>query len=326
MGFDMSSNLPTTRMWISAWEESQLDRRAVTLQGRKRPFSNLLWRTRIWASGVVKHLVMFGPLEPAYLSIAGSMTWRGEGRGDRWGTEVQVGVPNGLRMLVPTDSPSLPYFLTGLYEQDLTDLLLKQVEPGMNVVDVGANVGYYSLVASTLVGSSGRVYAFEPDPESFSYLTRNVDLNACRNVVPIRMAVSDRVGSASFVRRNQDTGFLSGDAGSASVNVSTVSLDEFFAEQGWPTVGLVKMDVEGSERVALLGMRELSRRNPSLRLIMEFNLDAMGRLGISTQMLTSTLKELGFREAYLIEKRLRSVSMKDSLPETRIVHDLLLVK
>jgi FkbM family methyltransferase len=269
---------------------------------------------------------MFGPLEPAYLSIAGSVTWRGEGRAHRWGTEVQVGVPNGLRMLVPTNSPSLPYFLTGLYEQDLTDLLLKQVEPGMNVVDVGANVGYYSLVASTLVGSSGRVYAFEPDPESFSYLTRNVDLNACRNVVPIRMAVSDRAGSASFVRRNQDTGFLSGDAGSASVNVSTVSLDEFFAEQGWPTVGLVKMDVEGSERVALLGMKELSRRNPSLRLIMEFNLDAMGRLEISTQMLTSTLKELGFREAYLIEKRLRSLSMKDSLPESRIVHDLLLVK
>src|SRR5438105_12803523 len=157
---------------------------------------------------------MFSPLEPAYLSTARRLAWRpspssasplvGEGRGV--GSSVEVTIPYRLRMLVPSTSPSLPYFRTGLYEQDLTDQLAKQIKPGQNIVDLGANTGYYTLVASKLVGSSGRVYAFEPDPAMFGYLTRNIALNACENVTAVQQAVSDRVGSASFIRQEQERG------------------------------------------------------------------------------------------------------------------------
>ena len=229
-------------------------------------------------------------------------------------------------MLVPSTSPSLPYFRTGLYEQDLTDQLVKQIRPGQNIVDLGANTGYYTLVASKLVGSSGRAYAFEPDPAMFDYLTRNIALNGCQNVTAVQQAVSDRVGSASFIRQDQERGFLSAGDPSGSLEVPTVTLDDYFSGQGWPAIHLVKMDVEGSELAALLGMIELSRRNPQLRLVMEFNLEAMRRAGVSSLMLTAALGGLGFRDASVIEKRLRPVPMQPSLRESGIVHDLLLVK
>ena len=80
----------------------------------------------------------------------------------------------------------------GLWEPNLTAWIADRLKPGDVFVDVGANIGYFSLLASKLVGQTGRVVAIEPSPRTFELLRRNLDLNAARNVRPVNVAVSDR--------------------------------------------------------------------------------------------------------------------------------------
>jgi FkbM family methyltransferase len=201
------------------------------------------------------------------------------------------------------------------------------LKPGMMVVDLGANAGYYSLLASGLVGSSGHVYAFEPDPENFDYLSRNLEINGCGNVTALRKAAADHVGTQSFLRSDPERGFLSaGTQGGDSITVETTSLDAFFASAGWPSVHVVKMDIEGSESAALEGMAMLSRQNPHLQLIMEFNLTTMQRVGADPSKLCKTLMKLGFSTGKVVEQDLKAFSLAEGLPISHSVFNILVTK
>jgi|SRR5579883_1140544 FkbM family methyltransferase len=164
----------------------------------------------------------------------------------------------------------------GTYEQETLHLLWRLLKPGMTFVDLGAHIGCYTVMGATIVGETGRVYAFEPCPENADLLARNVVLNGHEERVRIvRKAVADTTGEAVLMVDVEDTGSSSmisqGDDSTRSITVPTTSLDEFFAGEGWPKVDLVKMDIEGAEIAALRGMAELSRRNPDLKLIVEFS-------------------------------------------------------
>jgi FkbM family methyltransferase len=197
----------------------------------------------------------------------------------------------------------------------------------MVVVDAGAYVGYFTLLASRLVGPSGRVFAFEPNPVGFRYLTDNVEQNACENVLILPRALSsssgrlqyvpDPAGAESFIHRAASD--------QPQTSVEGESLDDFLRNQFWPTIDLVKMDIEGSEFAALTGMTETSSRNPKLQLIMEFNASAMDRSLVSRHELAAVLNKLGFRKGYVIEQGLREIP-GGLLPETNAVCNLLLTK
>lgn len=146
--------------------------------------------------------------------------------------------------------------LGGTYEREQTRLFERVVAPGDAVLDLGAHLGYYTLLASRLVGGAGRVYSFEPDPENAWYLRRHARLNGCRNVAVEESAVGDRPGSIHFQQgRGSGTGRVS-DAG--ALRVRGVRLDDFVEErQIRPAV--VKIDVEGAERAVLEGAREVLR-------------------------------------------------------------------
>ena len=92
------------------------------------------------------------------------------------------------------------------YEPETTGLLQRVIEPGMVVVDVGAHVGYYALLAAKRVGPQGKVYAFEPDPTNYALLLKNIELNGYRNILTTGEAVSDRVGTATLYLAGLDTG------------------------------------------------------------------------------------------------------------------------
>ena len=123
------------------------------------------------------------------------------------------------------------------------------LRPGDVVYDVGAWIGPYTLLAARLVGPTGRVVSFEPDPRARARLERNVALNGAGNVKVVPIALSDSNGSAR----------LSGGAseavvgGSGEIEVQTMTLPDFIAQEGAPDV--VKVDIEGGElrldRVAL---------------------------------------------------------------------------
>lgn len=231
-------------------------------------------------------------------------------------------------MKVPPGYPAARSYASGLYEPELTRLFGQAVTPGMTVVDAGANVGYYTLLASTLTGARGSVYAFEPDPVNFAYLVENLNANACSNVRPAQQALSNTTGTGRFA---QDTygaeGHLTQAVNpAATIDVATISLDAFFSNEGWPKVDLIKIDIEGSEARAIAGMRELSRRNPQLRLIMELNAHAMAQSGETSAALASLLGDLGFVNGYVVEAGLRPFLVGGGLPDTRATYNLLFEK
>jgi FkbM family methyltransferase len=161
------------------------------------------------------------------------------------------------------------------YEPETTRIFQETVKPGMVVIDIGAHVGYYSLLAAKLVGTAGKVFAFEPEPDNHALLLKNIDLNGYNNVVATRMAVSDRMGSSVLYLTDLDSGrhsmFHHGLPERGSEEVEVTTLDAFLESEGWPTVGLIKIDVEGAEITVLDGMTRLVGESTDLKLIIEFN-------------------------------------------------------
>lgn len=154
--------------------------------------------------------------------------------------------------------------VTGSYEKEQTGLMVALVAAGDTVLDVGAHTGYYTVLASHLVGRSGRVHAFEPDPRNAGFLRRHVRINGCDNTVVEEVAVAARAGTHRFGGGSgSGTARLQSDGG---LEVSVVTLDEYCRRGGLhPT--LIKVDVEGAEAEVLRGAADLLRRHrPTLLL------------------------------------------------------------
>jgi FkbM family methyltransferase len=292
-----------------------VNRSAPRAQSRFDGVANEIWTLAVKTRNGLKRAGILGRLD-------GLSTYLGPRLLPPPKTDVQAELSLGLSLIVPPAYPSYRNFATGLYETDVTEQFLSFLSAGMTVVDLGANIGYYTLLASRLVGAEGRVYAFEPDLEAYTYLERNVSLNQCTNVAAVHKAASNHIGSLSFIRPGPERGFVS-TLGPQAISIDAVTLDAFFSGLAWPAVHLVKIDIEGSEEQALLGMQELVQRNPTLRIIIELNTDALSRAGRSLEQLVETLSMLGFSSGYLIEQR-RSLRLRDLLPGSHAVHNLLL--
>jgi len=123
------------------------------------------------------------------------------------------------------------------------------------VYDIGANVGFYTLLASILVGSEGKVIAFEPLPRNIYYLKKHIELNMCKNVLILEVAVADKNGLAYFDdSRDPSMGCISN---RGNLQVKTVSLDELVNTAQIPPPDFIKIDVEGAELLVLNGARRV---------------------------------------------------------------------
>ncbi len=192
----------------------------------------------------------------------------------------------------------LPVVVHGEYEPETSRVFKEVLRQGMSVVDCGAHIGYFTLLASRAVGATGRVHAFEPVPGTFEILSKNIQANGHGGIVAlIPKAVSDRSGRARIFldRRSSVSAKLSHSHDRQDFrDVETISLDEYFRSAGWPRVDLVKMDIEGAEKAALEGMKGLSDRNPDLRLIIEVNHENLRRVSISLEKFVEALQGCGF--------------------------------
>ena len=193
----------------------------------------------------------------------------------------------------------------GRYEPGTTQLFEELLKPGMVVIDVGAHVGYYTLIAAKQVGPGGKVYAFEPDRDNHALLEKNIELNGYNNVLAARSAVSDRVGASDLYLTALDSGrhslFHQGLPERGSVAVETTTVDSFLESQGWPGVDLVKIDVEGAEFTVLDGMAQLLERSAGLKMIIEFNPALIQGAGVSPLQFLERLTSAGW-QTFLIEE------------------------
>jgi FkbM family methyltransferase len=186
---------------------------------------------------------------------------------------VVAGALEGCTLLL--DMQTEKDFWLGTYEPELQWALGQLARPGMVAYDVGANIGYITLMLARAVGPAGRVVAFEALPANLERLERNLALNGLSERVTIQpVAVAAGEGSLRFhVHASGAMGKAEGSAGrgdehyQAEITVPSTSLDAFGYRPGGPLPQLVKMDIEGGEVLALPGMRRLLREaRPTLLL------------------------------------------------------------
>lgn len=185
------------------------------------------------------------------------------------------------------------------FEPHETSLFAARLRPGMVVVDVGANVGYYSLLAASLVGPDGIVYAFEPSPMVFDRLSTTVLRNSIAQISVLNTGVGESSGSIDLyvplTEGNHTPTMVPNDGGQA-VSVAITTLDEFFAERGSARIDLLKIDVEGFEPDVIRGADGLLRSGRIAAILCEFNDHWLGRRGTSSDDLYAMIRGYGFQE------------------------------
>lgn len=230
--------------------------------------------------------------------------------------EVTLNV-HGTRMIIRTsvfDGISHELLYDSAHEQYETKLFRQSLTEGMTVVDIGANIGYYTLLASRLVGNNGKVFAFEPELENYALLVRNIKLNGYENVIPVKKAVSSRTGKADLFlnKENGAHGFLPDREGIVGVTtVETVSLDQYFKGREHP-IDVIKIDVEGAELAVLQGMSNIIRKNDNLKIFTElFWPEGLQKSAFSPRQYWDNLTEFGFKFIYLINDTEQRLELTD---------------
>ncbi len=156
-------------------------------------------------------------------------------------------------------------FIKGTYEPKNVEAIQKTVREDDIAYDVGAHVGYFSVLMGDIVGSGGKVIAFEPRGLNLGYLQKHVSVNNCDNVKIVSKAVGDHSGHAKLeTRTGSGTGYIS-DTGDEDVEIT--SIDELVESGALPAPTFLKIDVEGGEMAVLRGARKvIERQRPRMIL------------------------------------------------------------
>jgi FkbM family methyltransferase len=178
-------------------------------------------------------------------------------------------------------------------------VFVSHLREGMTVMDVGANLGLYSLLISRAVGPSGKVYAFEPVPEIFARLKEHIALNNATNVIPVPIALSDEKGKAKMSVRGGESSLFRR-VSDEFVEVPTERLNDFVEREGIGRVDAIKLDVEGAELHVIRGADKTIRRFKPIMMV-EINPDTLKAAGTTPQELFDAIVSYGYK-AHVIRK------------------------
>lgn len=225
----------------------------------------------------------------------------------------------------PTDFVENRICFFGQWEPAITAVFESTLRPGDVVVDVGANVGFYSVLAGTLVGPSGRVFALEPSPSIRQRLTANLELNGLRNIDVLPYAAWHENGHATLQLMDGNRGGSSLGATWNTTSSETVTmkrLDDMIPRDVWRRVKVIKIDVEGAEWAALLGAEQLLRKATDAAVLCEVSPDRLASLDANPRQLLEFMGDLGYEgyaldndytpEAYIANRPAKPVRLSDT--------------
>jgi FkbM family methyltransferase len=227
--------------------------------------------------------------------------------------ENEVQFRGGRYVISTADVSVVPTLISQEFEAFELDLFEQFLRPGMRVMDIGANIGIYTVIAGKRVGSHGRVYAFEPVPENLAFLRRNVELNGLRNVETIPAAVGHQHGWTRMLLSPKDIGTHSV-AVRGETDIDTISMSEEryldvpltrvdrFALDHSVQPDVIKMDIEGYEPFAIQGAVRTLRQQPIL--FIEFSPPHIEQYGSDPEVFLRSLVET-YDSGYLIDERAR---------------------
>jgi len=190
-----------------------------------------------------------------------------------------------------------------IHEPECTSFYKQLLKPGFIVVDLGSNIGYYAILASKIIGKTGKVIAIEPEFKNYSLLKRNLELNNCNNVSIYQYAIGPTNNIYSlFLSKNSNTHSMlnvKDSTGIKSIKVQTKALDSLLEEVKISHVDLIRMDIEGYEVEAIKGMIN-TLKNSSPYLAMELHCDMAGHESIGNLLIT--LKNFGYELICAIDR------------------------
>ncbi|MBI5653704.1 MAG: FkbM family methyltransferase [Chloroflexi bacterium] len=212
------------------------------------------------------------------------------------------------------------FFIHQRYEPYETSLIAQIAEPGMVVLNIGANIGYYTVLLGAKVGATGRVIAFEPGPTNMRLLQRNIRANRLTNVVCEQAAVAATEGQTALYLSNindgdhriynaQDDARFNAGKPRASAAVHTIVLDKYLETFDQP-VDLIVMDIQGAEMLAFPGMIQ-TLRHPNLVLFCEFWPYALRQAGSDPVAFLQFLTDLEFELFQILEDERRVVPVQN---------------
>ncbi len=206
-------------------------------------------------------------------------------------------------------------------DHELTEIkFLKQIiKNGDTVLDLGANIGVYTLIFAKLVGKSGHVFAFEPDPTNFEILSKNVKENKHENVTLVQKAVSeknDKIKLFVSKRNHASHRIFDSEEKRNSIEVDVITLDTYFKKIKNP-INFIKMDVEGVEGATLLGASNIIKNSKDLVIMMEYFPKWIRKYGMNPEEILDSLIEKKFKLFNINqkEKKIFPINLKNFVKE-----------
>ncbi len=162
----------------------------------------------------------------------------------------------------------------GTYEELEAKIMKEKIKVGNIVVDVGANIGLHTLNMAKIVGNTGQVFAFEPDPSNFEILRKNVKINNYQNIILEQKACADKYGRTTLYQSDHPgmhRVFPQTKQAKGQVQVELTSLDKYFIDSNLADkINFIKIDVEGLEFSVLKGMKNILKNNKKIKILFEF--------------------------------------------------------
>jgi len=235
---------------------------------------------------------------------------------------------NGYKLsLIPNDAGiSTELALFGIHEPLNTKMLAKQLRKDMICLDIGANIGYYTLLESKIVGNNGKIIAIEPSPVNFSKLQKNIQMEGATNIEVYNLAAGDKDGKIKFLLKKQSnlSRIVSEDEIKPSDNIVEVpirKLDGFLEERALKKLDFLRMDVEGYEFFIYMGIRNSIRKfSPTMQI--EIHAHHLGEE--RTRELLEKLKEDGYETEYYIVRQIDIPTVGDMNDVKKVKIDNLL--